>query len=97
MKHETLRQKVYRLRKAARDNSARAAAYENVFSFPENQAANIEKWKQKIAEIEHNQDLMPSEKKQKIERCEKKIAEIQKSIELFYVQHSHVKRKVFIK
>lgn len=97
MKHETLGQKAYRLRKAARDNSARAAAYENVLSFPENQAANIEKWKQKIEEIEHNPELTRSEKKQKIERCEKKIAEIQKSIELFYVQHPYVKRNTFVK
>lgn len=97
MKHETLGQKAYRLRKASRDNSARAAAYENVFSFPENQVANIEKWKQKIEEIKHNPELTRSEKKQKIERCEKKIAEIKKSIETFYVQHPYVQKRVCVK
>lgn len=97
MKHETAAQRACRLRKDYENNSARAESYANVFSFPANQAANIEKWKQKIVEIKNDLYLTRAEKKQKIERCKEKIAEIQKSIEMFYMQHPYIKREVLVK
>ena len=97
MKHETPAQRECRLRKNYENNSARAESYANVFAFPANQAANIEKWKQKIVEIKNDPYLTRAEKKQKIERCKEKIVDIQKSIERFYVQHPYIKREVLVK
>ena len=97
MKHETSAQRECRLRQVYENNSVRAESYANVCAFPANQAANIEKWKQKIAEIKNDPYLAQAEKKQQIERCKEKIADIQKSIERFYVQHPYIKREVLEK
>jgi DNA mismatch repair ATPase MutS len=75
-----------------KDNIQRRCAYNAVLDFPENQKRNIERWEQKIKEINAERFYTAEMKAQAIKRCEDKIQEIRKSIDFFYEQHPWVQR-----
>ena len=75
-----------------KDNIKRRWAYNAVLDFPENQQRNIERWEQKIKEINAERFYTEEMKAQAVAKCEAKIREIRQSIDFFYELHPWVQR-----